>query len=267
MWSANGFFWSGNFSMALGRALSSGGSLVLQSTFDAGEALSLMEREKATFLNAWPHQWEQLIGAPGWASGEWLITTGLGSVARYRPALGESDFLAHGFDRLMGIATSDSGAVLFAEMGTGRVHLVEGDAVRPSAEGLDQPMGIALQGHTAYIAEAGAGRIARLRQGSPVDTLAEGLGRPEGLCLSGGKLYAVDTAGKRLLEIDPESGAVATIASNLPVGAPPGVVPKFLGPIGDMSGPMINFADIACGPDGSLYVSADGEGSVLAFRT
>lgn len=68
MWSANGFFWSGNFSMALGGALTRGGSLVLQSTFAPQEALALMEAEKATFLNAWPHQWEQLIGAPNWAS-------------------------------------------------------------------------------------------------------------------------------------------------------------------------------------------------------
>lgn len=70
MWSANGFFWSGNFSMALGGALTSGGSLILQSTFDPAEALALMEREKATFLNAWPHQWEQLIGSPGWADAD-----------------------------------------------------------------------------------------------------------------------------------------------------------------------------------------------------
>jgi fatty-acyl-CoA synthase len=33
-WSANGFFWSGNFCMALGATLSAGGSLVLQPTFD-----------------------------------------------------------------------------------------------------------------------------------------------------------------------------------------------------------------------------------------
>jgi fatty-acyl-CoA synthase len=66
MWSANGFFWSGNFAMALGGALTRGGSLVLQSTFNAEEALTLMEREKVTFLNAWPHQWEQLVGAANW---------------------------------------------------------------------------------------------------------------------------------------------------------------------------------------------------------
>ena len=68
MWSANGFFWSGNFAMALGGTLSSGGSLVLQRWFDAEEALALMAAEKVTFLNAWPHQWAQLEAAPNYAS-------------------------------------------------------------------------------------------------------------------------------------------------------------------------------------------------------
>lgn len=65
-WSANGFFWSGNFGMAIGGALSAGGSLVLQATFQPEEALALMEREKATMAIAWPHQWEQLEGAANW---------------------------------------------------------------------------------------------------------------------------------------------------------------------------------------------------------
>ncbi|HMP55908.1 MAG TPA: AMP-binding protein [Novosphingobium sp.] len=68
MWSANGFFWSGNFAMALGGTLSSGGSLILQRWFDAEEALKLMEVERATFLNAWPHQWAQIEAAPNYAS-------------------------------------------------------------------------------------------------------------------------------------------------------------------------------------------------------
>ncbi len=65
-WSANGFFWSGNFSMALGGTLTSGGSLVLQSAFNAEEAIALIEREKATMILAWPHQWGQLVAAPNW---------------------------------------------------------------------------------------------------------------------------------------------------------------------------------------------------------
>jgi len=67
-WSANGFFFSGNFGMAIGGALTAGGSLVLQSTFQPAEALDLMEREKATMAIAWPHQWAQLAAAPNWQS-------------------------------------------------------------------------------------------------------------------------------------------------------------------------------------------------------
>ena len=65
-WSANGFFWSGNFAMAIGGTLSAGGSLVLQRTFQPEEALSLMEAESASFLCAWPHQWAQLTDASNW---------------------------------------------------------------------------------------------------------------------------------------------------------------------------------------------------------
>jgi len=65
-WSANGFFFSGNFGMAIGGALTAGGSLVLQSTFQPEEALDLMAREKATMAIAWPHQWAQLAAAPSW---------------------------------------------------------------------------------------------------------------------------------------------------------------------------------------------------------
>ncbi|MEV0248206.1 AMP-binding protein [Nocardia sp. NPDC050712] len=65
-WSANGFFWSGNFALALGATLACGGSLVLQPTFDPAEALQLMQAERVNFPFAWPHQWEQLAGAPGW---------------------------------------------------------------------------------------------------------------------------------------------------------------------------------------------------------
>jgi len=66
-WSANGFFWSGSFTQAFGAALTPGGALVLQKTFDPAEALELMDREKATMAIAWPHQWPQLVAAPNWA--------------------------------------------------------------------------------------------------------------------------------------------------------------------------------------------------------
>ncbi|CAI7974053.1 AMP-dependent synthetase and ligase [Frankia sp. Hr75.2] len=65
-WTANGFFWSGNFGMALGATFASGGSVVLQPTFLPAEALELMDAEKVNFPFAWPHQWAQLEAAPNW---------------------------------------------------------------------------------------------------------------------------------------------------------------------------------------------------------
>jgi fatty-acyl-CoA synthase len=67
-WSANGFFWSGNFAGALGATLSSGGTVVLQPTFEPVEALRLMQAERVTRPFAWPHQYEQLAAAPNWGS-------------------------------------------------------------------------------------------------------------------------------------------------------------------------------------------------------
>jgi fatty-acyl-CoA synthase len=68
VWSANGLFWSGNFAMFVGGALSGGGTMVLQSTFDAGEAIALLEAERVALPLAWPHQWALLMEAPGWCA-------------------------------------------------------------------------------------------------------------------------------------------------------------------------------------------------------
>lgn len=65
-WSANGLFWSGNFSIALGGTLASGGTLVLQRIFDPAEAIRLMEAERVSLPYCWPHQWAQLEAQPGW---------------------------------------------------------------------------------------------------------------------------------------------------------------------------------------------------------
>jgi fatty-acyl-CoA synthase len=66
-WTANGFFWSGNVGMAIGATFASGGALVLQPTFDAAEALELMQAEKVNYPAAWPHQWAQLESASNWS--------------------------------------------------------------------------------------------------------------------------------------------------------------------------------------------------------
>lgn len=65
-WTGNGFFWSGNISMIVGVALSTGGAVILQPLFDAVEAVKLIEAERITFLNGRPHQWARLQAVPGY---------------------------------------------------------------------------------------------------------------------------------------------------------------------------------------------------------
>ncbi len=65
-WTGNGFFWSGNISMIVGVALSTGGAVILEPLFNAESALQLIEAERITFMNGRPHQWARLQAAPGY---------------------------------------------------------------------------------------------------------------------------------------------------------------------------------------------------------
>jgi glucose/arabinose dehydrogenase len=197
--------------------------------------------------------------------GEFVVTTSGGQVSRYRPASGESDVLADGFDQLYGVAMAPDGTVAAAELGTGRVVTISGGQVEVIASGLVDPIGVAVAPDGGWlVSEAGAGRVVKLT-GSGVQTVADEFGRPQGILVDGRRLYVVDAGARALIAVD-EDGTRGTIASGLPLGAAPGVVPKPLKGMPPFSGPQGPFAGIAAGPDGTLYVSADADGSVLAFR-
>lgn len=198
--------------------------------------------------------------------GEWLVTTANGDVARFRPAAQESEVLASGFDRLMGVAPGPGGSALFAECGTGRLLGVVNGAVSELATGLENPTGVAAVGGACFVAESGAGCVVKVEPGRAPDTVVDGLGQPHGLALAGDTLYVVDVGNKALISLNLDSGAVQIIAEDLPLGAPPGVVAPTLNAIGDLSGPMISFAGIAVDDDGGIFLAGDGEGSVLLLQ-
>jgi glucose/arabinose dehydrogenase len=198
--------------------------------------------------------------------GEFVVTTSGGQVARYRPASHVTEVLADGFDQLYGVAMATDGAVVAAELGTGRVLSIRTGRTDVIASGLDNPVGVAMAPDGAcLVSEAGAGRVVRLT-GTGVQTVVDDLQRPQGILVHGRQLYVVDADAKALIAVDLEDASRRTIASGLPIGAPPSVVPKPLKGMPPFSGPQGPFAGIAAGPDGILYVSADAEGSVLAFR-
>jgi glucose/arabinose dehydrogenase len=153
-----------------------------------------------------------------------------------------------------------------AELGTGRLLSIRSGQVEELASGLSEPVGVAFgPDGTCLVSESGAGRIVAVT-GSGLDTVVDGLEKPQGIVVRGARLSIVDAGMKALISFDLESKARRILASDLPVGAPPGVTPKPLRGLPPFSGPQGPFAGITAGPDGTLYVSADAEGSVLALR-
>lgn len=202
-------------------------------------------------------------GVTATGPGEFVVTTSGGQVARFRPAEGESDFLADGLDQLYGVAVGARGIVA-VEQGTGRLVSVDAGRTEVLATGLDTPVGVAF-GPDGSPLVSERGRVVRV-DGGTIDPVVDGLGCPQGILVDGNRLYIVDADTKSLLEVDLDSGSRTTIASGLPVGAPPGVTPKPLRGMPPFSGPQGPFAGIAAAPDGTVYVSADADGSVLALR-
>lgn len=198
--------------------------------------------------------------------GEWVVTNSNGAVMRWRPAGGVSEAVSAGHEVLYGVAVTADGAVVFADGKAGRVLRTHGGETEELAAGLDTPMGVAVDASgKVYASEYGSGRIVACG-GGKAETILDGIGRPQGIAIAGDWLYAVDVEGKRVLRHDLVRSVTEVLAAHLPVSAPPGVTPKLLGGVGDMSGPMVPFCGLAVASDGTVYIAGDAEGSVLALR-
>jgi len=259
------------FNWPLGLAIDSTGLLYVADGPFSYTLRPGQERQLAGFLFS-PGYPGYSRGVAAVGAGEFIVTTANGAVARYSPAKQESTVLAIGFDQLYGVAVSPAGAVIFAEQGTGCVRSVQSATSNPSspvetlATDLRMPSGVAVGSDgTCFVSESAGGRVVKLSRGG-VEPVLDGLGKPQGILVRGELLYVVDAGSKELIQYDLKSGVRRSIATGLPVGAPPGVTPKFLGRIGNMSGPMGPFAGIAAGGDGTLYLSGDAEGSVISIR-
>lgn len=191
------------------------------------------------------------------------LTNSAGDVVTYRPGRA-AESLATRLGELYGIAISLDGAVLVADAAEGKVVRIDPDGgTSVFAKGLSRPKGVAVGSDGAvFVAESGKGRVVRVDgESTPV---IDGLGDPHGLALQAGVLHVVDRARKSLVGFSLERREAKTFATDLPVGEAPGVVPAELpGLPGMIPGPIGTFTGVAAGLDGSIYVAADGEGSVI----
>lgn len=260
----------------MGLAIDKDGTLFIA---DGGFDYLLTKDASQSTAGASPYNEPQCVGmlfSPGFPgftrgviageNGAWIVTTANGDVARFWPAESRSEVIASGYDRLMDVATIGNGSLVFAEYGTGAVHLATGNETTQLASDLEKPSGVAVDSDdNIYVSERGSGRITRIANGK-TDTFVDGLDSPQGITCTGGVLYVIDTGSKSLLAIDINNGKQQTLASNLPVGAPTGITPKPLMSVGNLSGPMTDFTGLTRGSDGTLYISGDAEGSVLALK-
>ncbi|MBS9376087.1 SMP-30/gluconolactonase/LRE family protein [Rhodococcus sp. B50] len=211
-------------------------------------------------------------GYPGYArgvtaigNGEFLVS-GNGAVSRYNPGMAEGEILAEGLDQAYGVAVSPAGNVAVADLGAGTVEWVHSGKTERLAGNLNRPIDVAFTANgTCLIAESGAGRIVAAT-GSGIDVVVDGLEEPHGIVVHDDILYIVDVGAKSVVAVDLETKARTIVALNVPVGAPEGVETKPLKGLPPLSGAQGPFAGIAVGPDGTIYISADAEGSVLALR-
>ncbi|NGO42350.1 hypothetical protein G6048_09265 [Streptomyces sp. YC419] len=213
------------------------------------------------------------------ADGLLHLTSQYGNVETYDPVAKTRRQRAAGLDQPFGIAVGPDGSLVVAEAGAGRVVRIDerDDSVTVLAEGLDHPVDVAFDAEgRCYVSDDRRGAVLRIDEGGEegVDDgpdagkavlLAEGLGAPQGLAALGDELFTVDTEHRRLLAISLSTGDTRVDAEDLAVGLPPGTGPTERPALftHGMPGSPGQFAGLAVTPEGSLLLSANGEGSVL----
>lgn len=199
------------------------------------------------------------------------LTSQFGQVQTYDPARKTTRTRATGLNRPLGITVGPDGSLVVAEAGAGRVVAVDAsDAVTVLAEGFDQPVDVAFDAEgRCYVSDERRGAVLRIEEDGRPTVVAEGLGAPQGLVVLGDEVFTVETGERRLRAISLTTGESRIDAEDLPVGPPPGVVPRAEPALfaGGLPGSARRFAGLAVAPDGTLLLSANGEGTVLRLTS
>lgn len=169
--------------------------------------------------------------------------------------------MVHGLKAPSGALELDNGDIVVSEMASGKLLRLSGeklDQQKVLAEGLQGPVQM-IRGRDGniYLTEV-AGFLTRVDPATgKLERLAKDLQLPEGLSeTADGKFVIAEGAAKRLLLVDPASGDKMVIASDLPIGLPPGPA---LPPTGIPTG-------VAVAADGNILFGSDIDNGLYRLR-
>jgi sugar lactone lactonase YvrE len=146
------------------------------------------------------------------------------------------------------IADYTAGTLVHAAAGKDREKKIVTDQLRG-------PVGLAYAGDDiVYVTEYLGGGVSRVNINTGAAAgIAWDLAQPEGIAIApDGRLIVAEVGARRLLAIDPASGAVETVADDLPIGLTGG---------DDMPLPFL-LTGVAVGNDGTIYLSSDIENAL-----
>jgi sugar lactone lactonase YvrE len=170
---------------------------------------------------------------------------------------GKTKEMLHDFKAPHDAVKLGDGSILVNELGSKSLVRASGEHGKDRTVvvgGLEGPVGLAAgSGDTVYLTEAFAGQVSKVEAKGEKTVIAKDLKGPEGIAVApDGKLIVAEVGAKRIVSIDPASGAITEIAANLPIGLPaaPGGLPSNI-PTG-----------VGIGATGVIYFSSDVENAI-----
>ncbi len=190
--------------------------------------------------------------APGRA-GELWITTARGDVVRYRLRDRSFDVLAKRLQPLYGIAAADPDAAVVAGVESGSLIRVDDTGQTTTlVTGLSRPSDVLNVGDgTYFVSEMETGRVVSVNAQGQISPVLDGLQKPKGMGLYLNALLVLDAGAQALHAIDLSTRQRQVLVTDLPIGA---------------SGPMDFPGGLAVSPEGTVYITGDLDGSLLALR-
>ena len=193
------------------------------------------------------------------ASGEDVLLSSwfTGTVQLIDRKTGKTKEMLHGFKAPHDAVKLRDGSILVNELGSKSLVRASGEHGKDRTAligALEGPVGMVGNGKDdVYVTEAFAGLVSLIGSNGEKTVIARDLKMPEGIARAAdGKLIVAEVGAKRIIEIDPQSGAVTEIAGNLPIGlvGAPGGLPTNI-PTG-----------VGIGSSGTIYFASDIENAI-----